>query len=274
MKIATGMILFLICMIAGSAAAEEKVLIGGSGSLTDDMEELAKAYVAKHPSDAIEMLDDSKRPMSNTGGMEGVKQGRMTIGLVTREPKGEEKEKLAYRAVGRTPAGVAVNKSLPITSLTEVQICDIFSGKVKSWKEVGGPDTKIMVLTRKKDDANTETIRAKMACFKNLQISADAIALQRGGEVLDAIDTRATAVGLVNIGTTITERPNAKALAIDGIAPGPETVQSGKYKFFTERGAVTLGAPQGAAKRFLDFVASAEGQKILARRGSIPLAAK
>jgi ABC-type Fe3+ transport system substrate-binding protein len=46
-------------------------------------------------------------------------------------------------------------------------------------------------------------------------------------------------------------------------------VQSGKYRYFNERGVVTLGAAQGAAKRFLEFVASAEGQKILARRGVI-----
>jgi ABC-type Fe3+ transport system substrate-binding protein len=48
-------------------------------------------------------------------------------------------------------------------------------------------------------------------------------------------------------------------------------VQSGKYKYYNERGVVTLGAPKGAVKRFLEFAASPEGQKILARRGVIPV---
>ena len=76
--------------------------------------------------------------MSNTGGMEGVKLGRLTIGLVTDEPKGADKERLVYRAVGRTPTAVAVNKALSVNNLSEAQVCDIFSGKIKSWKDVGG----------------------------------------------------------------------------------------------------------------------------------------
>jgi ABC-type Fe3+ transport system substrate-binding protein len=48
-------------------------------------------------------------------------------------------------------------------------------------------------------------------------------------------------------------------------------VQNGKYKFYTEKGVVTLGAPQGAAKRFLEYVAGAEGHKILMSRGIIPV---
>jgi phosphate transport system substrate-binding protein len=166
---------------------------------------------------------------------------------------------------------VAVNKSLPVSALSEAQICDIFSGKIKSWKEVGGPDGKIMVVTRKKDDANTGTIRDKMACFKTLQITGDAIALVRGSEVLDALDKRPATIGIVNVGTSLAERQNVKALAIDGAMPGPDSVQSGKYKYYNERGVVTLGAPKGAIKRFLEFAVSAEGQKILARRGVIPV---
>jgi phosphate transport system substrate-binding protein len=258
--------MFMLCVGLRPLRAQEKVVIGGSGSLTDEMADLAKAYMSKNSSDSIQVLMDS---MSNTGGMEGVKLGRLTIGLVTDEPKGADKEKLAYKAVGRTPTAVAVNKVLPVTNLSEAQVCEIFSGKIRSWKDVGGSDSKIMVLTRKKDDANTETIRENMACFKNLQLTADAIALVRGSEVLDALDKRPTTVGIVNVGTSLNERQNVKALSIEGISASPETVQSGKYKYFNERGVVTLGAPQGVAKRFLEFVAGAEGHKILARRGVV-----
>jgi phosphate transport system substrate-binding protein len=256
----------VFCMIAAPLAAQEKVVIGGSGSLTDEMADLAKAYMAKHPSDTVQVQMES---MSNTGGMEGVKLGRLQIGLVTDEPKGADKEKLVYMPVGRTPTAVAVNKSLPVGNLTEAQICDIFSGKIKSWKEVGGPDSKIMVLTRKKDDANTGTMRERMGCFKNVQITGDAVALVRGSEVLDGLDKRPATIGIVNVGTSLSDRQNVKALAIDGVAPSPESVQSGKYKYYNERGVVTLGAPKGTVKRFLDFAAGPEGQKILARRGVV-----
>jgi phosphate transport system substrate-binding protein len=45
-------------------------------------------------------------------------------------------------------AGVVLHKSLPITNLSEAQICDVFSGKIKFWKDLGGNEAKITVLTR------------------------------------------------------------------------------------------------------------------------------
>jgi phosphate transport system substrate-binding protein len=260
--------MFVLAVGIGSPAAQEKVVVGGSGALTDEMQELAKAYMAKHPSDNVQVLMDS---MSTTGGMEGVKIGRLTIGLVTREPRGAEKEKLVYRGVGRIPVAVGVNKALPIGTLTESQICDIFGGKIKSWKDVGGGDAKITVVTRKSDDAYTEVIRAKMACFKSLQITGDAIALVRGDDVVDALNNRPGTAAIIAVNANLAQRPNAKALAIGGVPPSPEAVQTGKYGYYNEKGIVTLGAPQGAAKRFLDFVAGPEGAKILSQQGTVPV---
>jgi phosphate transport system substrate-binding protein len=260
--------IFLLWLGIGVVGAQEKVIIGGSGSMTDGMAELAKAYMAKHPSESVQVVMEG---MSNTGGMEGTKIGRLNIGLVTDEPKEADKDKLIYKVVGRMPAGVALHKATPISNLSTVQICDVFSGKIKSWNEVGGGDAKIIVLTRKRDDANTRPFREKMACFKNLQIAPDAIALARGGDVLDAINMRPNTIALVNVDADIVDRQNVKTVAIDGVSPTPETVQAGKYKFYNDKGIVTLGAPQGAVKRFLDYLASAEAHKILAHRGMIPV---
>jgi phosphate transport system substrate-binding protein len=260
--------LFLLWLGIGVVGAQEKVIIGGSGSMTDGMAELAKAYMAKHPSESVQVVMEG---MSNTGGMEGAKIGRLNIDLVTDEPKGADKDKLIYRVVGRMPAGAALHKSTPISNLSTGQICDIFSGKITSWNEIGAGDAKIIVLTRKRDDANTRPFREKMACFKNLQITPDAIALARGGDVLDAINMRPNTIALVNVDADIVDRQNLKTIAIDGVSPTTETVQAGKYKFYNDKGIVTLGAPQGAVKRFLDYLASAEAHKILVHRGMIPV---
>lgn len=265
----TRLIAMLIVLFGASVLwADEKVVIGGSGGLIDEMEDLAKAYMVKHPSDKIEVLQES---MSTSGGIGAVLNGRFTIGLVTRAPKGEEKSKLAYRAVGRSPVGVAVHKSLAVNNLTEAQICGIFSGRIKSWKEVGGEESKIMLLTRKQEDNNTEVMREKIACFKDLKVSSEAVALSKGTEVLDAVNKRPSATAIVSVATSMFERPDVKAVSIDGTPPSAEAVKSGKYKVYNERGVVTVGQPQGVAKRFLEFVASTEGQKILAKRSMIPV---
>jgi len=265
----TGIATMLLCLLGtGAVWAQDKIIIGGSGGLIDEMEELAKSYTAKHPADKIEIL---KETMGTTMGIGAVMNGRLTIGLVTSAPKGEERAKLAYRVVGRSPVAVAVHKSLAINSLTEAQVCDIFSGRVKSWKEVGADDAKITVLTRKQNDANTEAVRERVACFKDLRFSADAIALVKGSEVLDSLNRRPGTIGIVSATFNPSERAEVKTLAINGVAPTPDAVRSGKYRVYNERGLVTLGSPQGATRRFLDFTASAEGQKILANRGVIPV---
>ncbi len=267
MKIVLTAIVVLF-LSASQAPAEDKIVIGGSGSLNDEITELAKIYMAKNPSDAIEVRPES---MSTEGGLEGVRQGRFQIGLISRPPTASEKGKLVYRAIARSMAGAVVHKSIPVSTLSETHICDIFNGKIKSWKEVGGNDGAITVLTRKKDDANTETFRDKIGCFKDLKITADAIPLTRGSEVLNTLDKRPGLIGITNLGSNYREHDNLKTLAINGVSPSAENARSGKYKYFAERGLVTLGEAQGAIKRFLEFMASAEGQKIVGSLGAIPL---
>jgi phosphate transport system substrate-binding protein len=208
--------------------------------------------------------------MSTTGGIEGLKSGRLTIGLVTRAPKEDEKT-LVYRVVGRALVGVGVHKSLPVAGLSEPQLCDVFGGRIKSWKEVGGAEGKITVVARKTDDNNEQTLRSKIGCFKDLKLTSDAVMLVRGNELMDAIDRRPGTIGIVSGGSVLAQRTNVKVLALAGVAASAENIQSGKYKFYNERGVITLGAPQGAAKRLLDFAATSEGQKILSGKGMIPV---
>lgn len=261
----------LICTAlvgANCLAAEEKIIVGGSGSLTDEIVDMAKAYMGKNPGDNVEVRPES---MSTTGGIEGVQSGRFNVGLVARKLNEGEKGKLVYRAIARSMAGVVVHKSLGISALSETQICDIFSGKIKSWKELGGGDLKITVLTRKKDDNNSDTMRKHMDCFRELKIMPEALALTRGSEVLDALDKRPGTIGISNLGSNFREHANIRAVAIGGVMPSAETVKSDKYKYYHEHGAITLGDPQGLSKRFLDFINTNEGQKIIASRGAFGL---
>jgi phosphate transport system substrate-binding protein len=269
MNMKTQIIAILALILSFSfASAQEKIIIGGSGSLNEEVTDLAKIYMAKHPGDSVEVRPES---MSTEGGLEGVRGGRFHIGLISRPLNPNEKGKLVYLAVARSMAGVVIHKSLPITNLSDAQICDIFGGKIKSWKELGGNEAKITVLTRKRDDNNTETFRNRMPCFKDLVITSDAIALLRGNEVLDALEKRPGTVGITNLGSNFRDHENIKAVAINGVSPTAETARNEKYRFFSERGLVTLGEPQGLSKRFIEFMATAEGRKIIGSQGAIPV---
>jgi phosphate transport system substrate-binding protein len=206
--------------------------------------------------------------MSTTGGIEGTKAGRLTIGIVTRPLTDEEKKDgLIYRPVSWAPVVVGIHKSLSIGNLTDAQVCDIFSGKIKSWRDVGGGEGKITVVGRKKDDNGMEVFRDHMACFKNLELSQETVYLVRGTEVLDSIANRPGTIGITIAGSVLLERPNIKPVSVSGVAPTLDALKGGKYKYFNEVGVVTVGEPRGTGKRFLEFVTSPEGEKILASFG-------
>jgi phosphate transport system substrate-binding protein len=246
-------------------AAQEKVIVGGAGTMGKGTAALAKAYLEKNPSDTVEVISEA---MSTTGGIEGTKAGRVTVGIITRSVNEAEKSQgLVSRPVGRIPIVVGVHKTLPVSSLSDSQVCDIFSGKLKSWKDVGGADGKITVLGRTKDDNNMAEFRDKMGCFKTVQLTSDAVLLVRGSEVLDSLNNRPGTVAIVDAGGSMMERPNIKPLTISGAAPSLEAVRSGKYKYFNEIEFVTMGQPKGTAKKFIDFVTGPEGEKVLQKYG-------
>ena len=254
----------------GALWAQEKVIVGGSGGIFDEVKEIAEIYQAKNPSQAIEVMKES---MATGATIEAINAGRLTIGMVGGSLSAEEKGKFVYRAVSRALVGIGVHKALPVGSLSESQVCDIFSGKIKSWSEVGGGDGKILVLTViKKNNVLMDSMRNHMACLKDLNVTPDAVTLNRSLELQDAVNQRPGTVGVISVTANMNEiRPNIKAVAINGVAPSLETAQSGKYRHFQDYGVVTVGEPQGTAKRFLEFLAGPESQKIFARRGMITI---
>jgi phosphate transport system substrate-binding protein len=266
MKRVSLIVAFVLWIGAGALWAQEKIVVGGSGGIFDEVKEIAEIYSAKNPSQKIEIMKES---MATGGTIDATKAGRLAIGLVGGSLNDEEKGKLVYRPVGRVPLGIGVHKVLPVSNLSDSQVCDIFSGKIKSWKEVGGGDGKIVVLTViKKNDVLGEGMRRQMACFRDLTVTPESITLNRSLELQEAINQRPGTVGVVTVTANMNEiRPNLKAVPISGVAPSLETVQGGKYRYFHDYGVVTVGEPQGPTKRFLDFLASPESQKIFARRG-------
>jgi phosphate transport system substrate-binding protein len=214
----------LLCMSAVRVAAQDKVIFGGAGTMGKGSSALAAAYKEKNPSDSVDVLTDS---MSTTGGIEGTKTGRLTVAIITRSvTDAEKKEGLVSRPIARIRIVVGVHKSLPISELSDSQVCDVFSGKIKNWKDVGGGDAKITVVGRKKDDNNIEEFREKMGCFKSLQVASDAVLLVRGSDVLDTLNNRPGSVSIVDAAGSMMERPNIKALSVAGAAPTLEGVKN------------------------------------------------
>jgi phosphate transport system substrate-binding protein len=264
MKFATLATVFLL-IIPGLLSAQEEVLVGGAGAMVPFMQDLATAYHAKQPTDRVRILTDS---LGSTGGIKAAEAGRIAIGLTSRPLKAGESPKLVYRLIGRTPLIVGIHRDVAVNSLTESQICDIFAGKIRSWSEVGGSQSQIVVLTRN-NDGTTEAFRSHIKCFKGLKEGPDAIVMATPDAMSDALMSRPATIGLTDLAVLVKVQGGFKAVAIEGLTPTTDAMRSGKYRWVKEFGIVTVGAPRGGAKRFLDFAMGPEGERVLTQHGVV-----
>ena len=152
----------------------------------------------------------------------------------------------------------------PVKNLTEDQVRGVFSGAIDNWKEVGGPNQPIRVITPAKD-----TAAYKM--FSGMLMKGTDIAyyLSSAQSTVAANATRryTGAVSFVNQGALHGRTVAANVVRIDGLGPGdPE------YPYYEVFSLVTRGKPVGLVKEFVDFAFSEEGRRIIAARGMKPIA--
>ena len=182
----------VLATLAGCAQinpqATERITITfpGTGDSTDILRELAQNYTAKYPERRVILPD----LISSVGGIEVVGKGQYEVARVSRLPNAEEIAKYGnfkYVEFARIPVPFVVTRDTGVTNLDEQQICDIMSGRVSNWREVGGNDLAIDVQERPDGGSNMQAIRETIACAKNLKVTAKATFQLRNGDLINAM---------------------------------------------------------------------------------------
>jgi phosphate transport system substrate-binding protein len=201
-------------------------------------------------------------------GIAQVGEGLVNIGNSGRKPKDEEIRKYNLQMFEWAIDGVAivVNPANGVGALTKNQVKDIFSGKTTNWKQVGGIDKAINLYTRDEASGTREVFWEK--ALDKGAISPKASVVVSNGAMKSAIASDPFAIGYVSVGHI---DAGVKAVSLDGIAPTLETVKTKKYTISRGLYSNTKGAPTGLAKKFIDYLLSADGQKIAADNGFIPV---
>lgn len=242
----------------------EEITISGAGTGLPWIEIMAKAYTANHPEAKIEFLPE----IHTSGGIKGVAQGTLDIGVIARYPNTEEKKyQLKYRLVAKVALVMAVNPNVKITNLSSQQIRDVYSGKITNWKQVGGHDAKIVVLDRNEDGSAKIYLRQHIL-GEELKITDEVTLFYHEGDMAEMIKTTPNAIGF--LASTLVQENKLRALSLDGVAPSMQNVQNGKYKMRRNLGIVTKGQPKGLSEKFINFIFSSKGQKILLKNGYAP----
>ena len=193
------------------------------------------------------------------GSGEGLKQvadktvtlGNSDVAAEEKLDKDQAKDLVDHQVCVVTMAPI-VNKDVGVKDLTKQQLIDIFTGKTTNWKEVGGPDEDIVLVTRPTSSGTRATFQ-KYALDGNEEASNASMETDDSGVLLQNVTDTKGAIGYVAL-SYLVDNKDVDTIAIDGVEPTLENTYSGDYKVWTFEHMYTNGEPDEATKAFLDYI--------------------
>lgn len=248
--------------------ASATVRVKGSDTMLILNRQWAEAYMKKHSGVSVYVEGGG-----SATGIQALVEGKADICASSRTLRPEEVSLLAgrYQTIGisflvaKDALSIYLHPDNPVKDLTLKQIKEIFSGKVTNWSEVGGKDETILVLTRSPNSGTylyfQEHLLEEEPYGKTAQIQATT------ASIVETIRQNPNAIGYGGIGYG----PDLTHCRVNGIAPSEEAARYNLYPVTRYLYFYTVNKPQGAAKNFIDWVLSAEGQRVVKEAGYIPL---
>jgi phosphate transport system substrate-binding protein len=274
------LILSLVLGLISSVAAGDAIQIKGSDTMVNLAQAWAEKYMEKNPAEFIAVTGGG----SGTG-FSSLISGTCDIAMSSRNIK--EKEIALAQKKGKNPneikvgldgLAVVVSPKNPVSRLTLAQLAGIFSGKITNWKDVGGVDQKIVILSREVNSGTHVYFKEHVLRGNNLnskeEFAPSALMLPSSQAIADEVASNPSAIGYYGMGY-ISPKQKAVFVAKDEKSEYEEpiisNVVSGKYPISRPLFIYTDGAPQGAVKKFIDYALSKEGQEIVLQTDFVPV---
>ncbi len=249
----------------------ETVVIAGSTSVQPLSEVMAEEFMADNEGTSVEVQGGGSGQ-----GIKAIEEGIADIGSLSREVKDEEKGSVKEEyIIAMDGVAVVVNTETETEDITIEELEKVYTGEITNWKELGGKDAEITVVSREegsgtrgafteitgvlvKDDEGNETDNT----------TADALVQPSTGSVIKTVSSTPDSIGYVSLAAVNDE---VKALKVEGVEPLKDTVLDGTYKISRPFVYVTGKSISDSAKAFIDFVLSDKGQKLVEENGFIPV---
>ena len=265
-------LLVALCLLAGAGAAlAENIVIKGSTTVLPVAQVALEAYMKANPG--------TKISLSGGGSGEGIKaliDGSTHIANASREIKKKELELAKSKGVDPHEIAVAIDAIVPVVhpknpvnNLSIDQLSQIYQGKIKNWKEVGGENLEIVAISR---DSSSGTFEAwGELVLHNAKVTPRAQLQASNGAIVQAVSKNKYTLGYIGLGYL---NKTVKALSVNGVKPSEKTALSKEYPVSRFLYMYTNGEPKGETAKFIKFVLGPEGQALVKKEGFVPLARK
>ncbi len=243
-----------------TAALSGSITGSGSSALLPLVKDAAEKFKVNHKDVTITL---------NAGGSgTGLKQvsdgsvdmGNSDVPAETKLDKAKADQLLDHKVCVMTVAAIA-NKDVGVNDLTRQQLQDIFTAKVTNWKDVGGPDKPIVLVTRPKT-SGTRALFKEYAINGAEEADNQALETDNSGILIQSVAQNPGAIGYVAL-PYLTNDQSVDTIAIEGVAPTIENTYSGKYSVWGYEHIYTSKDPKPAVKAFLEYIMGDEyGKRI------------
>jgi len=251
----------LLCLICSGTVMAEEIVIVGTGSGMALLRTVGNEFSKTHPDVKITVPES----IGSSGGIKAVGTDQAVVGRVGRKLKDTEAHYgLAYIPFVRLPIVFFVNKSVGIKDITPQQACDIYSGKITNWKEVGGKDARIKVVRREDGDSSLLVLLESLPGFKDIVITDKSKTTLSDQETLEFVASKEDTIAFGTYG-------DAKSSQVDVLTFGGKKPDESDYPY---TGSLALIVKEknntGNIKAFADFVISPETHAIIREAGGLP----
>lgn len=262
MLLAAGTLAAATLPTSTAAQAQSKILMSGSTSVYPLTVDLIKAYKKKNPK--------TKFSVSQGGsdvGIGDVARKRVNIGASSRDQQAGDPGGLTFTKIARDGICVVTNPANSITNLSQQNVQDIFAGKVRRWDDVPGAKvTGPINLNVRTESSGTQDAFRNIFMGPSLRVTPSASQKATNGLVQAAIQNDKNAIGYVDINFIKGTYP----VPYKGVACNLRNAKSGQYPGVRNFWYVTVGAPKGEVKKFIDFARSPAVQSSVVSKHYVP----
>jgi phosphate transport system substrate-binding protein len=267
------LILLVATAFTVSIAGAQKIVIKGSDTVLPLSQKEAEVYMKKNTGKSITVIGGGSGV-----GLAALIDNTTDIAMASRKMKMDERMKMqdagrAYKEViiAQDALSVIVNPQNKVSKLTRQQIEDIYTGKIKNWKELGGDDMQIIAYSRETSSGTYEFFKDHVMNRKNYTSSV--LNMPATGAIIQSVSQTKGAIGYVGL-AYVSKEVKDVAISYDGknfVLGSLETAKNKTYPVVRPLYYYYPTAKESAVKSYIDYVLSEEGQKIVEQVGYIPI---